>query len=81
MPRFYFDTHNGDGITLDDHGDNLPSMEAVEKVASVTATMLAADRNKRGDTEDVTVVVRDSTGAEVLTARVSLQIERKSVRS
>ena len=43
MPKFYFDLEDDGGITIDDHGEELPGLDAARREASVTLAEAAKD--------------------------------------
>ena len=60
MPRFYFDTHDGDAMMVDDRGIDLADAKAAHRLARVALTELAQDSiPSDGDTHFVEVKVRD----------------------
>ena len=43
MPRYYFDTRDGDAFILDDEGAELPDLDAAKKIAAASLAELAKD--------------------------------------
>lgn len=81
MPRFYFDTHDGDRLTEDDEGLDLDGIEQARKEAIRALPDLVRDTLPNGDRRDFAVTVRDERGQPVLTATLSLRVETRTERS
>ena len=76
MPRFYFDSREGDHFIRDEMGIELDSLEAAEFEAARGAADLGRDRLPKGDAHDIIIEVRDEQGQQVVTVRVSMEIHR-----
>jgi hypothetical protein len=75
MPRFFFDTNDGDRILRDEDGSDLAGIgeakaEAVKALAEVARSGLAG-----GDYREFAFNVRDEGGHTVFRARLTLVIE------
>ena len=49
MPRFFFRVRDGDGLSEDPEGSELPNLDAARAEALAAARQLVADRLRRGD--------------------------------
>ena len=80
MPRYLFDTDDGDTFIKGDQGLNLKDLEAARRHAQDALADLARDAVP-GDTNQrtMTVRVRDQAGNTVLKAALVLMIERSPV--
>lgn len=76
MPKFYFDVRrNNIGLLAqDDEGQQLPNLNAAEREAVDAGTEMARELTGSGDT--LSVVVRDARKRHVLTATVTLEVDR-----
>ena len=75
MPRYYFDTSNGDHHVRDDVGVELPGLEAAANEAVMALPDLARDALPDGDRRDFVASVRDETGRVAFRATLSLAVE------
>jgi hypothetical protein len=78
MPRYFFDTHDGDHFTPDHDGVELESIEAAKDEAKKTLPDIVNDELLDGDRRDFVVVVRDEAGQNVLRVTLSLAVESLS---
>ena len=60
MPRYYFDVRDGDDVSRDRHGIDLPSVRHVWEIAVPMVDEIAAKRDARPG-RTVSVVVRDAS--------------------
>ncbi|EIM24418.1 DUF6894 family protein [Microvirga lotononidis] len=72
MPRFSFDTFDGDVAAQDDMGLEPPDMEAARREAQMTLPHMAQDALPDGNYRTFVVNVRDENGKSVLRAALSL---------
>ncbi|WP_114944835.1 DUF6894 family protein [Microvirga calopogonii] len=72
MPRFFFDTFDGEFSSQDDVGLDLPSMDAVRHEAQMALPHMAQDALPDGNYRTFVVNVRDEDGKSVLRAALSL---------
>ncbi|HEY0627082.1 MAG TPA: hypothetical protein VGD10_10155 [Allosphingosinicella sp.] len=49
MPRFYFHVCNGNGLTEDEEGQELPSVEAARKQALLEARSIMSEEMREGE--------------------------------
>ncbi len=75
MPRYFFDTYDGDLFLPDDQGIELENLAAVKAEASRGLADMAGDELPDGDQRSFVVKVRDEAGEVVLQAALSLVIE------
>ena len=72
MPRYFFDVHDIRGIHRDDHGHDLPDLEAVRKEAMRTLPEIAYDQMPSdGDRQSYVVLVTDEDGHPVYSATLN----------
>ncbi|GJD53080.1 hypothetical protein OPKNFCMD_5851 [Methylobacterium crusticola] len=76
MPRFYFDICEGPEFIADDEGSEYADLDAAEREAVLAAAELSKDRFPTGRVREIAIGVRDRAGQRLLTATVSMQIER-----
>jgi Domain of unknown function (DUF6894) len=80
MKRYYFDLRDGDAVSVDEEGLELPDIEAVKEEAARLLVDMATDavRGRRFDGfgRGVDVEVRDEDGL-VLQAKVTFEIDWK----
>ncbi len=75
MPRYFFDTHDGDAFIEDEEGIELGGMAPVRRVALRVLAGMAHDMVLEGIEATTAVRVRDSTGRTVLTVGFGLLIK------
>ena len=75
MPRYFFDTNDGDMFAEDDEGLEFPDSEAARRAAVAALPDLARDKLPDGDRRDFTVSVRDEAGMIVYSASLNLNGE------
>jgi len=68
MPRFFFDFHDGNEITLDAEGSDLPDMQTVRDEATETLLAIAKDAlPPKGEARELSVRVRGEQNQHLLT--------------
>ena len=75
MPRFFFDTYNGEDLATDDAGLELESLAAAKVEAQKALPDIARDALPDGNHSTFVVNVRDVDGQIVLGAALSLVVE------
>ena len=75
MPRFYFDTHDGDIAIRDEVGVNLTALENVSSTTRDLLFDLGHAELMRGEERVFTAVVRNSTGDAVYQASMTLRFD------
>lgn len=75
MPRYFFDTFDGDRLITDSEGIELPDLEQVKAEAQRALPDLARDVLPDGDQKTFIVSVRDEAGQVILRAALSLIVE------
>ncbi|WP_114946764.1 DUF6894 family protein [Microvirga calopogonii] len=75
MPRFFFDTYDGERFVSDDEGQELEDLEAAKAVAQEELPQMAWDELPDGDQRTFIVSVRDKAGQVVIRAALSLVVE------
>ena len=76
MPLFYFDVREGVRFVPDHTGVELPDLGAAEREAAESAASIGRDLLPKGVARSVTVEVRNTHGQRVLTATVTLAVDR-----
>ena len=78
MTRYYFDLVDSDGITTDDEGIDLPSMQRVQEEAGRSLADMARDAVVRLDRNAIymAIEVRDNSGP-VMHLKFTFEIDRK----
>jgi hypothetical protein len=75
VPRYFFDTYDGDLFLPDDQRIELENLTAVKAEASRGLADMAGDELPDGDQRSFVVRARDEAGEVVLQAALSLVIE------
>ena len=75
MPRYFFDTYDGNRLINDPEGIELPNLEQVKAEAQNALPDLARDALPDGDQRTFIVSVRDEAGQVVLRAALTLIVE------
>jgi hypothetical protein len=75
MPRFFFDTHDGEDFTPDREGVELEGLEAATDEAKKTLPEIVKDEMPDGDRRDFTVTVKNEAGQIVWRVTLSLVVE------
>ncbi|HEX8663995.1 MAG TPA: hypothetical protein VF744_08205 [Beijerinckiaceae bacterium] len=76
MPRFYFDVREGVRFAPDEEGLEFPDVETAEREAATTAAEIGRDLLPKGVARSVTVEVRNEHGQRIITATVTLAVDR-----
>lgn len=76
MPRFFFDVREGVRFVPDEDGLEFPDINAAERSAAEAAAEIARDLLPKAVARSVTVEVRNDHGQRVVTATVTLAVDR-----
>jgi hypothetical protein len=76
MPRYFFDIRGGTRFVADDEGLEFPSLDAAEREAAESAATIGRDLLPKGVARSITVEVRNMHGQRVVTATVTLAVDR-----
>jgi len=76
MPLFFFDIREDGVFYQDEEGSEHPGLGSAEREATETAASIARDLLSRGTVRLVAVEVRNEHGQRMLTATVSIRVER-----
>ncbi|TPK05254.1 hypothetical protein FJ872_26300 [Mesorhizobium sp. B2-5-9] len=68
MPRYFLDLYNGDGLTVDGHGQVFDSRERLRREAILILPDIIRDEMIENDRTAITVKVRDESGRHVFEA-------------
>ena len=72
MPRYFFDTNDGDMVDEDDVGLEFADHEAARREAIATLPDMARDRLPDGDRRNFSVRIRDEAGTVLYSASLAL---------
>ena len=73
MPRFFFDTQDGDDFISDDDGIEFENVQEARDQAVICLPDMAKDRMPDGEVRDFVVTVRNERGRPVYEARLGLR--------
>ena len=76
MPLYFMDIWEGAELIPDDVGTQCRDLHEAEVMAANTVASLARECWSRVDPADISIIVRDDSGREVLTLTATLQIKR-----
>ena len=80
MPRFYFDVREEDGVTSDEVGVELESVEAAEREAIRMVTGIGHESLSKDRSSEIEMQVKDKEGFLLLTVTISVVV-RRTVRA
>lgn len=72
MPRYFFDTDNGDLLVQDDEGIELPDAEAARTIGIAALPDMLRDRLPDSDRRTFAVQVRDECGTILYSASLDM---------
>ena len=72
MPRYFFDTDDGDVLVEDGEGIELPDAEAARTIGVAALPDMARDRLPDGDRRTFAVRVRDERGTVLYSASLDM---------
>ena len=72
MPRYFFDTDNGDLLVQDDEGIDLPDAKAARTIGIDALSDMTRDRLPVGDRRSFGVRVRDERGTVLYSASLDM---------
>jgi hypothetical protein len=78
MGRFFFDFIDGDALFVDSEGTDLIDESHVELEATRTLAEIALDRLPEYGPRRLALTVRDEGGRQIMTASLTLQIQRSN---
>ncbi len=78
MPRFFFDTYDGEFFAPDNEGQDLEGIEAAKLQAQEALPDMAEDKLPDGDQRVFVVSVRDEAGQVVVRVALTLVTEYPS---
>ena len=76
MPRFNFDVRDGEHVHKDNEGTELYGLQDARDHALRTLPDMARDEMPDRNQREFVIEVKDENGRPVLTARLSLSVER-----
>ena len=78
MPRYFFDTHDGELFTPDSTGVELEDLQAAKDAAKKALPDIVKDELPDGDRRTFVIVVKDEGGHEFWRVTLSLAVESLS---
>ena len=75
MPRYYFDTRDGDHFVRDDEGVELDGIEGARDQATLALRDLAKDAIPKETRRQFAMKVRDEAGRQVIRASLWFEVE------
>ena len=75
MPRFFFDTHDGDHVTIDENGLQFQDIEAAKDEAKKTLPDIVRDEMPDGDRRDFVIIIRNGAGEGIFQVTLTLAVE------
>ena len=75
MPRYFFDTYDGDRFVSDDVGLQLRDLAAAQAEAQTALPDMARDALPDGDQRTFVVMVRDEAGQVIARAALTLIVD------
>lgn len=79
MPRYFFDTYDGERFLPDETGLEFEGLEAAKREAQRTLPEMAKEALPDGSYRSFVVSVRDETGTVVVRMSLSLVVEEGNV--
>lgn len=76
MPRYYFDTHDGDRLIRDDTGIELEGEREAELEAANGLAGIAVDAVPRGRYDGIAIAVRDESGRDLFKMKLVFEVIR-----
>jgi hypothetical protein len=78
MPRYFFDITNTGKTWPDSEGTELANLEKAREEALRTLAEIVKDKLPDGDHRNFMIEIREGDGAPLISASLSLRVERKS---
>ena len=75
MPRFYFDSRDGESLVCDEDGLDLPDLAAACEEASRALGEIIKDILPDGDERVIAIAARDEDGRLLFTATITFKLE------
>lgn len=76
MPRFYFDTSDGDIAAVDEEGIEFASIDEAQQEATRAIGEMGRDALPDGTRRELAIAVRDEGGRVVMRVTFTLRVER-----
>ena len=76
MPRYYFDTRDGNDVLCDDEGLELPGLDIARAEAARTVAEMARDRLPGEECREIAVEVLDEARRPLFRAALWFEIEK-----
>lgn len=78
MPRYFFDTFDGNAFIPDEDGQDINDIDTASRIAQEALPQMVRDALPDGDQRTYIVSVRDEEGRTVIRAALSLIVEYPS---
>lgn len=78
MPRYFFDYSEGALTVVDDDGVMFDDMSSAELDAAMSLASMLANTVRRGQSGEISIVVRDENGVPLL--RLSVELKRMNLQ-
>ena len=75
MPRFFFDSRDGDELILDDEGLELAGIEAARDEATAALRDIAKDAIPHSERRELAIEVRDEAGCQIIRASLWFEVQ------
>jgi hypothetical protein len=75
MPRFFFDSRDGDELILDDEGLELAGIEAARDEATAALRDIAKDAIPHSERRELAIEVRDEAGRQIIRASLWFEVQ------
>jgi len=75
MPRYFFDSRNGDHFVRDDEGVELDGIEAARDQATLALRDLAKDAIPKETRREFVIEVRDEAGRQLIRASLWFEVQ------
>jgi hypothetical protein len=76
MPRYFFETRDGEAVTEDIEGLELPNLHAAREEALKYLGETANEAMPDGDRRDFEVTIKDQGGRTLLSASVKIRVRQ-----
>ena len=75
MPRYFFDSHDGDDFIRDEEGLELDGLEAARDEATAALGGIAKDALPRSSRRELSIEVRDESDRQIMRASLWFEVQ------
>ena len=75
MPRYFFDSHDGEDFIRDDEGVELDGIEAARDEATAALAGIAKDALPRSTRRELSIEVRDESDRQIIRASLWFEVQ------